>query len=244
MSLRNVKRARRGTQTLVVRESQPTQMVVEGTVKRKSKRSTKYSKLLYGHTNSETKNLTFFYQQNGVGSTLIAPYQKRWAGNSPYDPDPDIGGNSAFGYDTMMARYDKCYVKTCTAELITSHNSNGALPTMCMWFDDMATEFVSVEPNDVVGRCLANGGKVIPVHSMTGNGPFPTKVKINTTDIFKDGFKDEELSGTAVVGNPVKMYYLHVVCLNGGQDMVAGANAMNVSTKLTYETVFYQPKAL
>ena len=81
-------------------------------------RKAKNGKLLSGHTNTENKVLSFSYAHKEIASTTLVPYTYTYRANSTYDPDPALGGTSAYGHSHMGARYQKYYVKSARMQMI------------------------------------------------------------------------------------------------------------------------------
>ena len=112
-----------------------------------------------GHTNTENKVLSFSYAHKEIASTTLVPYTYTYRANSTYDPDPALGGTSAYGHSHMGARYQKYYVKSARMQMIAGgHNSTKNEPLILMWADNKDS-IPQMDLNDSVGVCLANGGR-------------------------------------------------------------------------------------
>lgn len=202
-------------------------------------RKAKNGKLLSGHTNTENKVLSFSYAHKEIASTTLVPYTYTYRANSTYDPDPALGGTSAYGHSHMGARYQKYYVKSARMQMIAGgHNSTKNEPLILMWADNKDS-IPQMDLNDSVGVCLANGGKVFQLGHVLGNARPIMGIRVKTKDVFRGGIGDEDNTG-ASDGNPVNGLYFHVVVYPMGEDMTA-SNACNMLMNISYDTLWYDP---
>ena len=139
---------------------------------------TKNSKLMSGHTNVDNKTLSFAYRHQQITTTAGVPYHVAYRANSPYDPDPSIGGSGAYGFTQMAARYEKYYVKAARCTLITAgYNVTKVQPLVLMVVDNRSTHSGS-DINTCVGICKANGGKMVQMGACSATCECPCTQRI------------------------------------------------------------------
>lgn len=196
-------------------------------------------KLLSGHKNTTEKKLSWVYDVSNTTAGAGAPYQAVYRANSIYDPDPAVGGTTAYGHTFLATQYQKYYVKKCKATVTAGYNYTGCELRCYQWFDNKST-VVGGAPsaNTLAGICLSNGGKISSVHHVLG-GVSQISHSVTTRSIFKDGYQDKD-NQSVMAGNPTNVVYYHVAFLPVGIDIGAGSG-FNVGIMLEYDTVCFDP---
>lgn len=210
------------------------------------KSATKYTKkkdktLLSGHTNTDNKKLTWSVKQLQISTPSGTPFHKAIRANSPYDPDPALGGESAYGFDIMAGRWDKYYVKGAKMSLITSgYNQTKIQPLVLMWADTQPGADLP-NLNTAVGICKANGGKMWQMGHVLGNQKPIPGIEVKTKDVHRGGIGDEDNSST-VNNNPLNPMYFHIAIFNIGTLDLDNSMDCNAAVSVEYDVMFYDPK--
>lgn len=200
----------------------------------------KNSKLISGHTNVDNKRLTFSYAYKQITTLGGVPYHTSFRANSPYDPDPTLGGNSAYGFSQMALRYRKYYVKSSRMRIVTAgYNNTKIEPMIIMWADNRSTHSAT-DLNSAIGICKANGGKVYQMGHVLGIAKPLPGVGMRTSEICRGGFGDED-NQSAVTTNPTNEVYYHLMVFPiSTSDLDAGYDC-NIAISIDYETMFFDP---
>lgn len=203
--------------------------------------SWKDSKLLSGHTNVDNKTLSFSYPLKAITTTGGIAFHTTYRANSPYDPDPALGGNSAYGFPVMAARYNKYYVKSARCKLAAAgYNNTKIEPIVLMWVDGKSTVTLT-DLNTVMGICKANGGRSFQMGHVLGKAEPIRGISMKTKSIHRGGLGDEDNSAL-VTTNPVNESYFHIcVYPLSTTDLDSGMDC-NVAVNIEYDTMFYDPK--
>lgn len=207
-----------------------------------SSKKRKNKKLLSGATNVDNKILSFAAKAQQLGPTQIMPFHKSWRANDPYDPDPALGGSSAYGFASMAARFDKYYVKSSKFSIVSSGYNNTKAQLLCMIWADNTYQGDYSDINTNIGICRANGGKMFEIPHVLASSSKPISISMNTKDLYRGGLGDEDNSAL-VTTNPVNEIYFHIlVSVIGLQDFESGTGDINMCWNIEYDTMFYDPK--
>lgn len=208
------------------------------TTESKKRRNTK---LLSGHTNVDNKTLSFAYRHMQITTTAGAPWTYTYRANSPYDPDPALGGTEAYGFSTMAARYTKYYVKSSRIHLLASgYNNTKIEPLVLLWADQKANHTL-LDISTAIGICKANGGVVQQMSHVLAQAKSMKSVSMKTKDLFRGGIGDEDNS-SAINNNPANESYFHIAIYPiSTSDLDSGMDA-NILVGIDYDVMFYDPK--
>lgn len=205
-----------------------------------SKTKTKNASLLSGHTNVDNKTLSFAYRHMQITTTAGVPYHVAYRANSPFDPDPALGGASAYGFAQMATRYQKYYVKSARCTLIShGYNVTRVEPLVLMWVDNRST-YGAADINTCVGVCKANGGKMMQMGHVLGQARTMPIVRMNTKDIHRGGIGDEDNSALCST-NPVNESYFHIMVFPISVADLESTSDTNICVGIEYDVMFYDP---
>lgn len=169
------------------------------------------------------------------------PFTYDYRANSPYDPDPTLGGNEAYGFSTMAARYDKYYVKASRIRLLSSgYNNTKIQPLVLLWADQKPTHSL-LDINSAIGICKANGGIVQQMAHVLAQVKPLKGLSMKTKDMYRGGIGDEDNSALTST-NPANGIYYHLAIYPiSTTDLDSGMDC-NVLVGIDYDVLFYDPK--
>lgn len=167
------------------------------------------------------------------------PGTKRFRANGIHDPDVDLGGHQARGFDQYMQMYDHYTVTKCTAKVWFDNNSEQSGCLGVLHVRDSSVDFIlqsdimeygmkTVVP--LMGANSGSGGSVMPAATIA--------VDIAKFLGIKDLLDSREASGMATT-DPAEEVILQVSAfpINTGD-----GQPINCAIELEYEVVFHEPK--
>ena len=206
-------------------------------------RKPRNSRLLSGHTNTTNKTLSFVDTLTGMNTAVGSLAHKVYRANSSYDPDYALGGQYAYGHQTMGDRFEKYYAKSARLSVLGSSYNVLSSPIQLyalVWADNTET-FSSTTPlNTAMGICKANGGKVFRLTNTVPQGPGALgSVKVRTKDVYRNGIKDDKNIG-GPTSNPENLLFFHVVVAQVSASVETTCST-ELTVELSYEELWFDP---
>lgn len=166
-----------------------------------------------------------------------------FSANGLYDPDITSTGHQPMGFDQMMSLYEQY---TC----IASSMEVWIRPTLSQSYIGAALSLqpsstISTDPHVTMENGLVEYSEVISITQ--GNGIPVQKMELNC-DVRKyfgrsaarEMLNDDSLSGT-ISSNPTEQVY-YAFSVWELQSLGGSTNAVGISVRLSYDTIYWEPK--
>jgi len=189
----------------------------------------------------DTLDVTLAYTNDLQLSSSVGEQQMIYEGNNPWDPDPQLGGQSADQYSVFASVYRYCRVYGSAIEVNYSViNSDGFQALVCPRAENASTsyEIMMCMPRCKTGRLVnANGMSSWRIQNDANTGAL---YGISNLDYdIANTFSVINPDGSTTSTEPIRKWYWHVAFQNN-----ASQNSLNGAAKVRifYRCHFYGRK--
>jgi len=153
--------------------------------------------------------------------------------NSLYDPDETGTGSQPYGFDELMAFFNRYRVEMVDVEIEVSNTGTDSAIVA------VAPSIIATDPTAAVDIACMPLGQCALVPNI-GDNKHTFRLHVNVRDFFgqKENI-DQDFTGTAVT-NPTRVLYMHVA----GAQYSGAAKNLNYIVRINYKTRFLNPKQL
>ena len=206
-------------------------------------RKPRNSRLLSGHTNTTNKTLSFVDTLTGMNTAVGSLAHKVYRANSSYDPDYALGGQYAYGHQTMGDRFEKYYAKSARLSVLGSSYNVLSSPIQLyalVWADNTET-FSSTTPTEYrYGNLQGKWRKGFQTDEHCPSRPWSARFCEGTDEGRIPERNQGRQEHRGPTSNPENLLFFHVVVAQVSASVETTCST-ELTVELSYEELWFDP---